>query len=394
MLVATPPLEYGEMMSRCALFTGLAPDQLTRVAVLVTERAVRAGAVIVQEGEPANELFIVHQGSAEVVRQAEGGREQRIATLQDGAVIDDVTLLNRKPHPATVRALTPVVLGVLSVDRLKALVLSDARIERVMLRNLANRLSRRVADPNPLPVAALAQQLECEQTRAIMGRFIIFTCFVMVSYTFALQIAAKVLPPSVTPSLLTFSLTLLWFVAAWLFVRRSGLPPGFFGVTTRGGWSSMPQTLVWTLAGCAGATLLKLVLIATHVSFAGEPLFHLSGLLDPGTTSEELQATLILALVYAVTAPLQEFIVRAGLQTPLRRCLVGRSSSAQSIVLSNALFASAHVHLSLAFALVAFVAGLLWGSLFARQRQLVGVSLCHLLTGWFAFLVIGFEPWY
>jgi membrane protease YdiL (CAAX protease family) len=63
-------------------------------------------------------------------------------------------------------------------------------------------------------------------------------------------------------------------------------------------------------------------------------------------------------------------------------------------VLSSALCASAHVHLSLSFALVAFLAGLLWGGLFARQRQLVGASLCHLLMGWFAFLVVGFEPWY
>ena len=106
------------------------------------------------------------------------------------------------------------------------------------------------------------------------------------------------------------------------------------------------------------------------------------------------RSALLLAAGYAVTAPLQEFIVRAGLQTALERCLAGPASRVQSIVLSNALFASAHVHLSLNFALVAFFAGLLWGALFARQRQLVGVSVCHLLVGWFAFLVVGFEPWY
>ncbi len=64
------------------------------------------------------------------------------------------------------------------------------------------------------------------------------------------------------------------------------------------------------------------------------------------------------------------------------------------IVVSNALFASAHLHLSVSFAFVAFLLGLLWGALFARQRNIVGVSVSHTLCGWFGFLVLGFEPWY
>lgn len=242
--------------------------------------------------------------------------------------------------------------------------------------------------------ATLEPHRELEQTRAVMRLFVVFMCFVMVSYTFALPIAAKVLPAGLSSSVLTFPLTLLWFGAAWVLVRRSELPLAFFGVTTHGALASMPQTLVWTLAGCAGATLLKLVLIGTDGAFAHERLFNLAGLLDPRTTGAELRVALLLAAAYAVTAPLQEFIVRSGLQTALERCLAGPAAGVQSIVLSNALFASAHVHLSLNFALVAFFAGLFWGALFARQRQLVGVSVCHLLVGWFAFLVVGFEPWY
>ena len=63
-------------------------------------------------------------------------------------------------------------------------------------------------------------------------------------------------------------------------------------------------------------------------------------------------------------------------------------------MISNALFASAHLHLSLSFAILAFFPGLIWGALFARQQSLLGVCVSHLLCGWFAFLVLGFEPWY
>jgi membrane protease YdiL (CAAX protease family) len=68
--------------------------------------------------------------------------------------------------------------------------------------------------------------------------------------------------------------------------------------------------------------------------------------------------------------------------------------TARAIVISNALFSSAHLHLSVSFALFAFFPGLLWGALFARQGNIVGVAASHILCGWFAFFVLGFEPWY
>jgi CRP/FNR family cyclic AMP-dependent transcriptional regulator len=394
MLAATSTLASPDRLPRCELFKGLEQDQLARVGALFSERVVLEGTVLACEGDPADELFVVRHGCLEVVRKYDGGREQRVATLYPGSVIGEMAWLEPATRPATVRALTPATLGRVSAARLRALVISDPGIERVLLRNLTNQLSQRVRGAHVTTVEALAQALELEQTRALMGRFIIFMCFVMVSYAFAVQVALELLPASITSSLVTFPLTLLWAAAAWRLMRRSGRPLAFFGVTARGWRSSLPETLAWTLAGCGAATLLKFVLIVTHEAFADERLFNLGGLLDPATTSSHVQLVLILAAVYALTAPLQELTVRAGLQTAFQHFLIGRSASWQSIVLSNALFAAAHVHLSLSFALVAFFVGLLWGDLFARQRQLVGVSLCHLVVGWFAFLVVGFEPWY
>lgn len=394
MQVTTSVIDNHERLARCELFAGLDPDQLARVAALFSERVVLQGTVMAREGDLADEVFVVHDGSLEVVREHAGGREQRVATLDGGSVIGEMAWLDRAPRAATVRALTPAVLARVSTERLRAVVLSDPGIERVLLRNVADHLSRRVHTAHVTTVEALSQNLESEQTRSLMGRFIIYMCFVMVSYAFAFKLALELLPAGATPSLVTFPLTLLWAGAAWQLMRSSGRPLAFFGVSAHDWRSTMPETLAWTLAGCAAATLLKLVLIATNEAFADQRLFSLAGLLEPGTTPGQLQGVLILAMLYAVTAPLQELTVRAGLQTAFHHLLVGRSASTQSIVLSNAMFAAAHVHLSLPFALVAFFVGLLWGDLFARQRQLVGVSVCHLLVGWFAFLVVGFEPWY
>ena len=177
-------------------------------------------------------------------------------------------------------------------------------------------------------------------------------------------------------------------------MRRSGLPLHFFGLTLRHWRPALRDALIWTLATCALATVFKLVLISWTPSFADQRLFNLSGILDPRTTWMDLRASLMLAIAYAAVAPLQEFIVRGGLQTALQRCLYGSTADVRAIVVSNALFASAHLHLSVSFAIVVFFPGLLWGAMYARRRNVASVALSHVLSGWFVFLVLGFEPWY
>lgn len=232
------------------------------------------------------------------------------------------------------------------------------------------------------------------QDSSVVAPFLAFTGFVIVSYGIALEAAARLGPAGMTPSAVTFPLTILWFGAAWLAMRATGLPLASYGVTWRGWRTALPQALHWTLVGCVAAVLLKVVLISTTDAFADEPLLKLSGFFEAGTTRADLQFTLALAALYAITAPLQEFIVRAGLQTAMQRMFGGGPAARRSIVLSNTCFAVVHIHLSLGLAVIAFLAGLLWGSLFARQRHLAGVAVCHLLVGWFAFLIVGFEPWY
>jgi hypothetical protein len=65
---------------------------------------------------------------------------------------------------------------------------------------------------------------------------------------------------------------------------------------------------------------------------------------------------------------------------------------ARIIVVSNALFASSHLHLWVSFAIVVFFTGLRWGARFAGQRNVAGVAVSHVLGGWFGFLGLGFEP--
>jgi CRP/FNR family transcriptional regulator, cyclic AMP receptor protein len=390
-----PDVHNHDPLVGCRLFDGLSAVQRARIVALLTERTLESGATIVVEGDPSAELIVIQRGSIDVTkRSADGARDQRLATLGPGASLGEMTLLERTPRSATARAVGPAQVGILSMDALEELTRSEPGIERQLLRNLSNELSRRLRFTNQTTVAALEQQLALERTRAMMGRFLVFMAFLMVTYTCALYVAIKLVPGGSTPSLITVPISFVWAGVLYGMIRRSGLPLAEFGLTLENWRATLREALVWTALICTGATLVKLGLIWGNASFADQRLFNLSGALDPRTSRADLQATLLIALLYAGVAPVQEFIVRSGLQAALERCVLGRWASLRAIVISNALFASAHLHLSPSFALFVFFPGLLWGALFSRQQNLLGVCVSHLLTGWFAFLALGFDPWY
>mgnify|MGYP004003715193 FL=1 len=97
--------------------------------------------------------------------------------------------------------------------------------------------------------------------------------------------------------------------------------------------------------------------------------------------------------MYAVFVPVQEIIVRCGLQSLLVEFLYGSDTrrAVTAIVASNIVFAAAHSHLNLGFATVTFLGGLFFGWIFYRNRSIVGVSISHFIIGAAAMYALGLE---
>jgi membrane protease YdiL (CAAX protease family) len=113
----------------------------------------------------------------------------------------------------------------------------------------------------------------------------------------------------------------------------------------------------------------------------GQPIFQMFS--DAGTFNPWL------ALAYVIFVPFQELIYRGGVQGALEHFLTGRSRSWMAIVGSNVIFSAGHLYISVGLSVTAFVAGLFWGWLYSRQRGLAGVSVSHVLLGFFAFEIVG-----
>ncbi len=111
-----------ENLRAIPLFRTLGLKVLSELVGRFKSRQVPADAEIVREGEPGDELFIICRGKVEVVRNHPSGERSILSFLRDGDFFGEMALLRSEPRNATVRAVAPTLLLVLSRASVKALM--------------------------------------------------------------------------------------------------------------------------------------------------------------------------------------------------------------------------------------------------------------------------------
>jgi CRP/FNR family transcriptional regulator, cyclic AMP receptor protein len=90
-------------------FSGLSKRELATVAQLTDDVDVEAGAVLARQGDFGQEFFVIIDGTAEVLRG-----DEPIAELGPGEFFGEMALIDEERRTATVRALSPMKLLVMS----------------------------------------------------------------------------------------------------------------------------------------------------------------------------------------------------------------------------------------------------------------------------------------
>jgi CRP-like cAMP-binding protein len=67
---------------------------------------IEQGAVLIEQGDRAEGLFVLMTGQAEVVLEGDGAPQRRLALLESGEIFGEMSLLSQQPAVATVRALS------------------------------------------------------------------------------------------------------------------------------------------------------------------------------------------------------------------------------------------------------------------------------------------------
>jgi len=102
-------------------------------------RDFRVGAVLFEEGQPGDYMYVVQTGEVEIRRQV-GDLERVVAVLAPGEFFGEMAILNRKPRTATAEVVEAARLLVLDAKTFEAMVLSNVEIAVRLIKKLARRL--------------------------------------------------------------------------------------------------------------------------------------------------------------------------------------------------------------------------------------------------------------
>jgi glutaminase len=123
-------------LAECALFVGLAPDELALLEGMLARRSYHAGQTIVAAGQASAELFVITRGTA-MVSIATQDAVTRLDVVTPGMMFGEVAFVDRSPRSASVTAVDDVECVVLVRDDLACLTANAPAVAIRLLENMA-----------------------------------------------------------------------------------------------------------------------------------------------------------------------------------------------------------------------------------------------------------------
>lgn len=134
-----------ETLRNIPLFAGLPTARLKLIAYTAEIVRFEPGEVLVQQGAPADAVYIITEGEAEVWLADAAGHEIHVATVGPHSLLGEIAVIARSRRTTTVRAKDRVVTFKISANVFLDLVRQSPDIGMQVLTVLAQRLERTTA---------------------------------------------------------------------------------------------------------------------------------------------------------------------------------------------------------------------------------------------------------
>jgi CRP-like cAMP-binding protein len=124
-----------ERLSEVQLFSACSKRELARIAALTTEIEVPLGRVLMRQGDPGRECFVIEEGRARVTI-----RGRKTTMMGPGESFGEMALLHTAPRSATVTAASDMHLLVLNSREFATLLNDVPSVARKVLAAVGERL--------------------------------------------------------------------------------------------------------------------------------------------------------------------------------------------------------------------------------------------------------------
>ncbi len=356
--------------------------------------SLKAHELLLIEGESADRFFIILEGDLEVVKEDQDGAETVLSHLRAGDVAGELAYIRAHIGPqryvVSVRARRDTVVASLSWNRYGTLPTStetNSMLFRYFARQAAHQLeqtSSRVLEE--IKIRSRRLQAYAVLLVANMIAMSSFALFISLYKGFFDQDGYGFV------AMTAYSLSLNFILAAILFyiMKNLYLPPRLFGLE----FTHLPSQFAYGIVMSVPIILVMAgIRYVLHPDEAALSFYFLSHQVQgPFMGWPELAFAMFYALVMC---PIQQFIVRCGMQVPVTSALGPHrlSSAFWGNFAASVAFSIIHLPYSKMAVLLTFLVSFYWGLLFQHRRSWVAVSTSHAIAGlavfyWFGLLRI------
>ena len=131
-----------ETLRNIPLFAGLPTPRLKLIAYTAEMVRFESGEVIVRQGDPADAVYILAEGEAEVLLTDDQGQDMSLTTMGRHTLFGEIGVLCKGRRTTTVKAKGEVVTYKISSQLFLELVRSSPEIGMQVMTVLAERLER------------------------------------------------------------------------------------------------------------------------------------------------------------------------------------------------------------------------------------------------------------
>ncbi|MER3399500.1 MAG: hypothetical protein C4316_13415 [Chloroflexota bacterium] len=142
---------YIDILRSVNIFAGLSEDELEQIGEYITEQDLPRGAVLYEQGEPGDALYIVRAGRLKAAVSDAAGRERVLALYGPGDFFGELALISSQPRTATVTAVTDCNLLVLKREDFEKFLANNLQA----MRRVIGVITERQTMP---PTASLGQE--------------------------------------------------------------------------------------------------------------------------------------------------------------------------------------------------------------------------------------------
>lgn len=128
------------------LFKYLTEQELYDIVRACTRRQVPSQTVLCKEGDASLSMYIIERGQVQVTKRDVYGKELALATLRDGSVIGEMSLIDPGPRSATLTTGQETVVYEVTWENFEFLKRNGLSAPYKVLKEIARELCRRLRD--------------------------------------------------------------------------------------------------------------------------------------------------------------------------------------------------------------------------------------------------------